>query len=613
MAKEQEISIYKIDLSNVFFNGCNNNFDEIITRIITRGDQNNVKKVSLERDERSIDKYESLMIRDEIDVYGLNVQLYHSRRKIPNTWTSFLSDASSEAKRYWNENHDFITFIYDDKHLFCFTGGIAFHLVEDVYDEEFSRELMIRLANPEKIKLAKSRALTGALYAKEFYFRGDYTISASEAFGSVWKEIKMSLKDEIITDQDWKDILGETFLNLTCDAGSSFQIKRRVSFQTAIRMIKKIKEVYETNPTEEERILFSFLNSVKPVRDKELINSLSKQLIEKAFLYLKSRKNNSFDYDFCHKNYEKFNSASEFIVKKGKTQLWSWKHIDNAAQILDIGGGWFNLNDLDEFSEDFTERIRIIAKGGKKEEDNTEGSIYEHLHGELVDKNTDKIYFFIDKRWYFVDDNFLETLETDFSRYVDSNPFCNIPLEKWPDKNMTFKNNQVEGFFNQSHLCKANFLVGDRITMKGLELFDLLYKDNDDLYIIQVKDGFGASTRDACSQLRNSAKIIEESIKTINYSKLKNYYSELEARGLAGDLNDKYKEQLFAVGSDKDFIDLFKGEKIKRHYVLAFHYNANSGDIKKTKSSIAKFEILGLRDNLKSLSIADLKLFRIPG
>lgn len=611
MAKDQEISIYKINTSDTIFNGCDNDFGKMIDILINVGNQNNSKKMRLEKDDRSIGEYKILEIKEKIEHFNLNIKLYHSPRKIPNTWTSFLKEASDEAGNYWNENHDFITFVYDNQYLFCFTGGIAFHLLDDIYDEDFPMELMIRLADPEKIKLAKSRVLTGSFYAKEFYFRGDYTISASEAFGSIWKEIKMSLKDEIIKDQDWKEILGGDFLNLTCNAGSSFQIKKRICFQTAIEMINKIKNVYESQPTAVEREMFSFLNSVKLVKDKKLVNDLNSSLIKKAFLYLNKPESNNFDYDFCHKKYENFNSASKFLAKKGKSYTLRWGHIDNAVQVLNDLSGWFNLDDIDEFSKDFTERIRIIAENSEKEDDNTEGSIYEHLHGELV--FTNKTYFFIDKKWYFVNDNFLETLESDFVKYIDGdpNPFCVLPLEKWPEEGVAFKNKQREGYFNESHLCKDGFLVGDRITMKGLELFDLLYKKDDDLYIIQVKDGLGASTRDACSQLRNSAKIIEESIKTISYNKLKDYYLKLKKRGENGDSKDEFKKQLSVINSDDIFIDLFKERNVNRHYVLAFHYNGHGGDIKKTESSIAKFEIIGLRDHLKSLSGADLKLFRI--
>jgi hypothetical protein len=51
-----------------------------------------------------------------------------------------------------------------------------------------------------------------------------------------------------------------------------------------------------------------------------------------------------------------------------------------------------------------------------------------------------------------------------------------------------------------------------RVILDGIEYFDLLYiGDPDKVYVIQVKKGFGGKTRESCSQIRNSAKMIESS------------------------------------------------------------------------------------------------------
>ena len=79
-----------------------------------------------------------------------------------------------------------------------------------------------------------------------------------------------------------------------------------------------------------------------------------------------------------------------------------------------------------------------------------------------------------------------------------------------------------EGPYNDSYCNNPNFIVGDRIILDGIEYFDLLYiGEAGKVYIIQVKKGFGGKARESCSQIRNSAKMIESSLAGDNPKKLK--------------------------------------------------------------------------------------------
>ena len=599
MSQDNLISIYKINTDNIFFNDCDNDFEKIIDSIINRGNEKNKTKREKRKDAKLKD-YSFLEIKD-IENYGFDIKLYHSRRTVPNSWNLFLSNVllNNNDINLLNTNHDFIVFVYDNNNIFCFTGGIACNLVVDICDESFPRELMIRMSNPEKIKQAKSRALTGAFYARELYFRGDYNISPTEAFGSMWKDVRASVRDEIRDDTDWQNILGEkTTRDLNCDVKNSFKIRKRVDFQTAVRLIKKLKDEFERNLTDEEKTSFYFLNTIRIIKNKDEKTNLNRNLTEIAFNYLKNSNPDVFDYDFCHKNYSDFLEADKYIAKKGKSEIGDWQEIENAQQILDSLKDKIELANIDDFEEDFTKRIKIVSEHTEDPFLDTSDSIICHLHGELsVD---DKTYFLIDKEWCFVEDGFLEILSNEFESYLKKDIYCKIPLNNW--------DNGGEGQYNESHLNKNNFLVGDRIILNGIELFDLLYLDGDSLYIIQVKDGLGASTRDACSQLRNSSKLIEESLKDTNNKKLKEFYHKLHNCNVNYTQNQNFKNQLQAIGTEIEFINKFK--KSNRCYVLAFRYGKDKDDISKTQSNIAKFELLGLKDNIGLLD-AEFKIFQI--
>ncbi len=64
--------------------------------------------------------------------------------------------------------------------------------------------------------------------------------------------------------------------------------------------------------------------------------------------------------------------------------------------------------------------------------------------------------------------------------------------------------------YNKSYSTENGFIVGDRITVKYIELFDLMFQDqkSNSTFLYHVKKDFGQTTRVACSQVMNCAKVI---------------------------------------------------------------------------------------------------------
>lgn len=605
MAQENIISIYKVDTENIFFDDCLFDFNLMIEKIIERGNKKNLAKRESSSDNGiETEDYKPMSIKID-DNCGFNISLYHGSRYRPNPWNHFLSKVlEGKDSNFFNKDHDFIVFVRDDLNIFCFTGGIASNLVSDICDENFPKELMIRLSNPRKIKQAKSRGLTGAFYARDLYFRGDYSISPTEAFGSVWKDICVSFRDDVKNDEEWKLIIGDSGekqsnRKINCDVKSSFKIRKRVTFELAIKLIKKLKDEISRPLTNEEKEGFYFLDSIKIIKNKDTKNKLNHFLIEKAYNFLLDKTaQEKFDCDFCHKNYSDFLEADNYIAKRGRDELFNIDEIENAEQVLLELKSNINLKDFNEFNSDFSNKIRILSKHSDFTKD-TEGSILDHLHGEIRYNN--ETYFLIDKEWCLIKDSFLQILSSEFSDFVKNDGMCKVPLERWSTGR--------EGYYNELHLDKDDFLVADRIMLHGIELFDILHYDEDNLYIIQVKDGLGACTRDACSQLRNSAKLIEESVKSTDQQQIREFYNILNNTGIAYSKNDNFKKQFNDLGGEEGFVKLFLNKK--RTYILAFRHGDNESDIIGSDSNIAKFEILGLKDSIRLFGSSSLKLYQI--
>ncbi|XP_046339928.2 uncharacterized protein LOC124121019 [Haliotis rufescens] len=85
---------------------------------------------------------------------------------------------------------------------------------------------------------------------------------------------------------------------------------------------------------------------------------------------------------------------------------------------------------------------------------------------------------------------------------------------------LTMNTSLTEGMYNDSYILldkiisttgktsQTGFLVGDRICMKHIEMFDIIMYNQTHTYIIHVKEGFDHNTRVVASQIRNSADIL---------------------------------------------------------------------------------------------------------
>ena len=93
---------------------------------------------------------------------------------------------------------------------------------------------------------------------------------------------------------------------------------------------------------------------------------------------------------------------------------------------------------------------------------------------------------------------------------------------------------EEEGY-NRSFFADPNYLVCDQVyssKREKVELFDVLYHgDQNNLFLYHIKEGFGQTTRDACSQVRNAAIMLRNAIDNGSYEILRNLYVNATTSG----------------------------------------------------------------------------------
>ena len=143
-----------------------------------------------------------------------------------------------------------------------------------------------------------------------------------------------------------------------------------------------------------------------------------------------------------------------------------------------------------------------------------------------------------------------------------------------------------EGGYNNTYVIynkllkeygEERFIIipGDEVFVahKNTELYDILISDEEKkiTYVVQVKAGFGHTTRDACSQIRLSAQKIRQSILYKSSRSVLEQYWRNNTRGPSSVLFNDYKHDvgriLHTIGKEK-FLDLFRDEH--RRLVFVF-------------------------------------------
>jgi uncharacterized protein (TIGR04141 family) len=585
-----QISIYRID-KNLFENSDSN----VVVQSIINNYNGKVK------DNKEVFVGQSL---NRSDFNGFLVKVYYSAKEREPKWRSFLKNILTEdtALIYgMNRDSSYIAFIGDSHNLYAITGGQGNFTVQDYIDQNFGVEIISRLISKDSkvIKSLQDRGVTGTVLGSTKYFRGDYRLSDEDQFGRIYKQIKAEL-DKKILSEEFGFSEEEIKRNAGCLAKSSFQINKSIDFDTLLRVLGKLTTILSREK------LFS-LNKViyisnRGKKNKEIINDLETQLYQILFDHCANA--TEIDFDFSHRDFEKYSIAVKYgLYKRWNDEGTFFDKLDNATELFAIlqRQNLLLLGNQEEFNQSLS---GIIIKSFDGEGRTlTQGSIKDHIHGEIVYGN--KTYFLIDGAWYEIQPDFVLDLNRDAKEFVKQSQNNSLLDE-------IFDINEDENIFNQKFIGKSGFIVLDKITSENIELCDILKYSEDAIYLIHVKKGFNNSVRDLASQVLLSAKRVLTDIKTGC-----RFVESIESRLLKLSSSDDayFKRASCQTIPEGGLKSLFENKKNKQiYFCFAFVDTATSlrqiANPESFKSNIAKFSLIQLQKeiNKESFSFAIVQI-----
>lgn len=514
----------------------------------------------------------------------------YNSEEIESNWKDYFPTSLVGRANFIQQKLSLVFFIEFEDFLYVIIGGNSYRIIVPFIDENFGIDLYSRILDPENDELLsiKTRSLTGKKAGNYSFYKDNFKLIDHIKFGTIPKEINVKLSS--INNNNFDFLKNNKKEKIQIIISNSIKFRRIIDFENLRTLIKEIKyfEEIEKNDYLTTYTKISNHNLEEKLKDK-LINSIFEDIpniLEKPI-----NPKNKFNYEFCHPRYiDKFYEADVYhIYEKTDDVKYSYfnKTVDK-NQIYEIVilravekfGTNISVNKLKYYL--FGVKIRSYKKDNKNQL--TSASFLMHLNAEVI--IDEQPYFLLDNNWYLLQDSFVKDLNNQCERvlknYVTPQ---NILFKKWDKRNI-----KKESEYNLLYKNELNYIVFDTITIDGIELCDILYYDDNNIYLIHVKYGFDSSIRELYNQVILSARRLQEAISSKDKKYLKlNFKSVIKKDG-----NIKFTENAF--------LKLFSK---KINYVMAFSSTNKKeliieNNVSKIRSSIAKFSIIQTSSEMRA-------------
>lgn len=581
--------------------------EEIVARIVwevNKGISEKAKKTS-----KPIHKFKPQKVKSEWLKHGYKIELYYkSNPSIPD-WRGFISGIAEKGSQIYkaqNKNTSYMCFIYNSENIFSVAAGSGSFAISKYADQMFGLEILMKLIDRDSkvIKSLRSRGITGNTLAAFQIFKKDQIILSQETYGQLYKEIAADLDFALINTKLGIDIGNRQEAN--CLAKNSFKIGRSISFEELLDFIDHLVELKDEDGNDFNVNRLELVNK-RTQSGKKLIEQLNSTLKKNLYKYLK-KKTDSFSFEVCHTDYEKYFFADKYEIYH-ETKDDKSLSLDNRITYFDLKN-YFKDKFRKEFStqRDFVKLIEKIKIVTYDEEGHisTDSQLTKHLNGEVTFKG--ETYFYIDNEWIKMKSDLIDDLDEDVSAIlseIKNEGYLNtVNLPKW-DKTV----HKIEDNYNASFIGSQNVLVFHKVLYKNIEMADIIKWDDSKIKMIHVKSGFDSSMRDLTSQINNSARLLVNEQKSnkykfaeVLYDRIDEIYKLKKKRDYKPYFND-ISEQVKVV-KKSDFVDLFRTRDVE--FCLAVLDESKTKDIMKISeynSNIAKLATLDLVRKMNALNV----------
>lgn len=525
----------------------------------------------------------------------------HNTNEVESDWKDFFPNYLIQGSNFTQQKLSIVFIIEFEGFLYSIIGGNSYRTIIPFIDVNFGIDLYSRILDPENDELIsiKTRSLTGKKAGNYSFYKSNFKLIDHIKFGTIPKEISLKLSN--VDNDNFSFLKKNKNEKIQIVVSDSIKFRKQIEFGLLQSVVKEIKFLEELDKN-------NYLTTYSKIEENNVIEKLNESLILKIIndipnvIQRKINPLDKFNFEFCHPKYiDKFYEADYYNLYENneENKYFLFSKVTDRNEIyesvltraVEKFGTNYTYNDVKYYL--FGVKIRSYKNDEKNQLSSSPFLL--HFNTELFFDN--QPYFYLDNNWYLLQDSFVKDLNSQCSRVLKNFKASKKLLSKRWNKDLIRK----EGEYNLLYNDEPNYLVFDTIAIDGIELCDILYYDDSNVYLIHVKYGFDSSIRELYNQVILSARRLEESKSSKDKKFLKTNYNSM--------MKKNNSKSLTLI----EFIKLF--EK-KINYVMAFtsdHKNEIliEDNVSKIKSSIAKFSVIQSSSEMRA-DYYDLFFTQIP-
>jgi len=506
---------------------------------------------------------------------GLVFKTYHYP-----SWYGMIDNMLEEGIDLSNTHISYVLSYLKDDNIFLLTGGLGSNYISEYTQRNYGMYLLPKIMqeNSAAIKSVLENRMSGNKLSSKHSNRNVTTISTENDMSSIFRELSLEFDKEMIELLGIEIEENKKVKNLNLVAKDSFVIRKSITIEELSIVLSKLISI-EKN--EDNFSLGYFVDAKKYGYSYKDIN-------EKFIQYLMSANIDNFilvgdDYsEYCV-------GGNSYVIE------------DNEKNVIFQSDVPITMKDLYEkclttpITKTSIERLLKynLVVYNDKETILYPTKIKQCMQGYIEDENRQPFFLFNDK-WLMFDNNFIDNLDSEFKKtYAQMIKFDN----KLRDILLNNNTSLTEDAYNKTFKESDDIILAHTVLSNNIELADLIYYDDDNLYLIHNKLKFqGNGARDVLNQILTSAEFINHYMmekKTF----IEKYYE---------DILEKYPNNKIKDISKDEFIALF--DKTNVYYVAGFMHNLSDS----TDSNYAKYITIDTSKKLNEKGY-QLLLFDING
>lgn len=544
---ETQFSIYKVDFerSVKYFE---EEYDINISSYMELENQilDTIKKEVLNRKRNEVVDFTNNGFR------GLVFKTYHYP-----TWCGMIDNMLEDKIDLSNTHISYILTYKKEENIFLLTGGLGSNYISEFTQKNYGLYLLPKIMkeNSPVIKSVLENRMSGNKLSSKHSNRNVTTIITENDMSSIFRELSLEINKEMIGLLGIEIDENKKIKNLNLIAKDSFVIRKSISIEKLIIVLNKLIEIEKND----DNFSLGYFIDVKK-------NGYSYKDLNELFIqYLMRGIGENFilvgdDYsEYCV-------GGNSYVIQ------------DNEQNVIYQSDTPITISDLYKncLPEPITKAsVEKLLKYNLIVYNDKEIILYptkikQCMQGYIEDENGQPFFLFNDK-WLMFDTNYIDNLDKEFKKSYAQ--MVNID-EKLKSILLNKDAKSTENDYNMTFENSDAIILAHTVLSNYIELADLIYYDEDNLYLVHNKLKFqGSGARDVLNQILTSAEFINHYMMD-KKDFIEKYYEDILKKYPNNKIKDLTKEE---------FIELFNKSNI--YYVAGFMEKLSDN----TDSNYAKY------------------------